>query len=352
MRHALDRLILVLPLLLATAGCAREEPLQQAQFFVLGTLVEVTLWDVDAPAADHAFATVNAELQQLHETWHAWEPSPLTEANARLARGERFSPDPALLPLLREARELALRSGELFNPALGALAALWGFHTQEPSARRAPPAASAIEAWLQDAPGMRDLRIEADGTLHSDNPRLQLDLGAYAKGVAVDRAIARLRALGIDNAIVNAGGDLRAIGTRGDRPWRIGVRHPRAEVILAALALGEDESVFTSGDYERGFEHQGRYYHHILDPRSGYPAVGLASVTVVAAQGAPADAAATALFVAGPTQWPQVARALGVTQVMLVEPDGAVQLTRALAERLQFEVDPPSLRVVDLHDAR
>jgi thiamine biosynthesis lipoprotein len=82
---------------------------------------------------------------------------------------------------------------------------------------------------------------------------VQIDLGAYAKGYAVDQAIAYLRGVGITNALVNAGGDLRAIGRRGERPWRIGIRQPRAAGVLATLELGEDESVLTSGDYERFF---------------------------------------------------------------------------------------------------
>ncbi|QKT04253.1 FAD:protein FMN transferase [Ectothiorhodospiraceae bacterium 2226] len=342
---------MALLLALALAGCTRDAPLQHAQFFVLGTLVEVTLYDVDAAAADQAFAALSTELQHLHRTWHAWEPGPLTELNAGLARGERVVADPDLLPLLRSGREWALRSGELFNPAIGGLVALWGFHAEEPAERRVPPTDAAIDDWLAEAPGMRDLIIEGD-SVRSTHPRLQLDFGAFAKGVAVDRAVARLQALGIEHAIVNAGGDLRAIGRPGDRPWRIGIRHPRAETVLAAIEVSGDESVFTSGDYERTFSHEGRLYHHILDPRRGRPAEGVASVTVVAPQGALADAAATALFVAGFEGWPAVARALDIDQVMLVDPEGRVAITPALAARIQFEFDPPALQVVPLDDTR
>ena len=183
---------------------------------------------------------------------------------------------------------------------------------------------------------MTDLELQ-DGRARTDNPRLQLDLGAFAKGVAVDRAIAALRAAGIDNAIVNAGGDLRAIGAR-ERPWRIGIRHPRAPGVLASIETRGDESIFTSGDYERYFEAEGTRYHHIIDPRSGYPARGTASLTVIHTEAATADAAATALFVAGDA-WPRTAADMGINRVMRVRADGTVEMTPAMAGRIRFETE-------------
>jgi thiamine biosynthesis lipoprotein len=173
----------------------------------------------------------------------------------------------------------------------------------------------------------------ADGTLRG-HEGVTIDLGGFAKGVAVDRAIALLHERGVDNAIVNAGGDLRAIGRRGDRPWKIGVRAPRGGGILAAIEISGDESVFTSGDYERFFDFQGRRFHHILDPRTGYPTLGLVSVTVVHDDAATADAACTALMVAGPERWPAVAKALGIRHVMVVDADGRVHIGRGTEARV------------------
>jgi thiamine biosynthesis lipoprotein len=153
-------------------------------------------------------------------------------------------------------------------------------------------------------------------------------------------AIDLLRSRGIGNAIVNAGGDLRAIGRHGNRPWRIGVRDPRGEGVLAAIDTEGDESVFTSGDYERYFVYQGRRYHHIIDPRDGYPTQGVTSVTVIHREAALADAAATALFVAGPGDWPRVAALLGVEQVMLVETSGTIQMTPEMEARTWLMPDP------------
>jgi len=183
---------------------------------------------------------------------------------------------------------------------------------------------------------MEDLIIDQQ-TLRGNNPALQMDLGGFAKGYAVDRAIERLQALGIRNAIVNAGGDLRAIGRHGKRPWHIGIRHPRKPGIIAAVDVQGDESVFTSGNYERFFDYQGVRYHHIIDPRSGYPARGTLSVTVIHPDAGTADAAATALFVAGPKGWRQVARRMGLQQVMLIDSEMRVHITPAMRKRVFFK---------------
>jgi thiamine biosynthesis lipoprotein len=262
----------------------------------------------------------------------------LGQVNAQLPSGQSFSAAPAMAEMIAEAKRLSLTSGERFNPAIGKLVSLWGFQSDEPP-RGPPPPAEEIEALVFSAPSMREVEVEGV-MLRGRNPLLRIDLGGFAKGYAVDRAIERLRELGIENAIVNAGGDLRAIGRHGERPWRIGIRAPRGEGVLAAVELDGDESVFTSGDYERHFEWEGRRYHHIIDPHTGYPAEGTTSVTVLHTEGATADAAATALFVASREEWPRVAAAMGVRHVMRVDTDGTVEMTPQMAERIRFVAEP------------
>lgn len=331
--------LLWLTITLYTAACtSQQEPLVRQQFFAFGTLVEVSLYEVQQPLAEQALAAAEADFQRMHQQWHAWHPSELTEVNRRIAEGELATVPPDLLRLITEAKRLSLLSNGLFNPAIGQLVRLWGFQQDNFSATQ-PPDSKTVYGLLRKRPSMDDLTID-DGTISSRNPAVQLDLGAVAKGFGIDRVIEHLQSLGVRNAIINCGGDLRAIGKHGNRPWRIGIRSPRGAGVLASLELGEDESVFTSGDYERFFESGGKRYHHILDPRTGYPAQQLTSVTVVHRDATTADAAATALFVAGPDDWRSVAQQLGIRYVMLVDRHGTVHMNPAMAARVQFEVDP------------
>ncbi len=328
--------ILLIFILAFLAACDHKPVAYHEQLLVFGTVVDVKLWDVEETLGRQAVARLADDFDYMHNAWHAWHPGPLGRVNQLLASGESFTLPPSILPLIQRSSELSQRSNGLFNPAIGKLTALWGFASDDPP-KGPPPSAEAIRAILDQHPAMKDIRLTGL-TIQTANPVLKLDFGAFAKGYAVDRAIDVLRELGINNAVVNAGGDLRAIGRHGDRPWRVGIRHPRAAGILASVEVEGDESIFTSGDYERYFDWQGTRYDHIIDPRSGYPAQGLSSVTVFARQADLADAAATALFVAGPNEkdWLPVARAMGVSGVMLVDDDGRIQLTPGIRERIYF----------------
>jgi len=321
-------------LTLLTTACRDEPASQHAEFYVFGTLTGVTLWDVDETQAQRAFARLQATFQRMHRDWHAWEPGELVRVNDAFARGETVTTSADIVELVRRSQELERLTGGRFNPAIGALIRLWGFHTSDYPIIGPPPESADIEALLAARPSTLDIHI--DGLqLASDNPAVQLDFGAVAKGYAIDIACAELRELGIENAIVNAGGDLRVIGSHGDRPWRIAVRAPGGGIV-GSLETGRDEAIFTSGNYERFRQEETRRYPHILDPRDGWPVEDLASVTVIADEGLLADAAATALIVAGRNGWREVANALELDQVLMIDGSGKVWMTRPIAERIEL----------------
>jgi len=327
-------------------GCSNSKEAYYEQFLGFGTLVEIKIWGVDEKTAQQAVADIQQDYEYLHRAWHAWKPGSLSRVNELLPSGEKISISPAIIPLIKKGSIYAEQSGNRFNPAIGQLIRLWGFESDD-LPKGPPPSAEAIQALLDKNPTMKDL--ELDGIeLKSRNPALRLDFGGFAKGYAVDLAIQRLQDMGINNAIVNAGGDLRAIGSHGDRSWRIGIRNPRGEGVLASVDALPDESIFTSGDYERYYDYQGKRYHHIIDPHSGYPAQGVTSVTVFDNHADHADAAATAIFVAGVNDWYKVAKQMGVSGVMLVAADGTVYMTPNLQKRIYFDVDPkPSIKLSD-----
>lgn len=325
--------VLALALLLL-AGCDRTQPVYNSRFLAFGTVNDISIVGVTRHDAEAAVAAIEEDFAAMHRAWHAWNPGPLARTNRLLAEGVRFPAPPSVLALVKLSRKLASRSDQLFNPAIGRLIALWGFHRDQPRCEGVPDKAE-IEKLVQAHPTMDDITV--DGIfLQSDNPAVQLDFGAIGKGYGIDLAVEHLRELGIENAIVNSGGDLRTIGSRGGHPWRIAIRSPSGSGTLGFVNVAGDESVFTSGDYERNCLWQGKLYHHILDPRTGYPARGTRSVTVIHDNAAEADAAATALFVAGPKAWHRIARQMGIRYVLLVDQENVVHMNPAMRRRVEL----------------
>lgn len=306
---------------------------------LFGTLVEIQIWNKNSNKARDAVAAVKKDFARMHQHWHAWRPGMLTDLNRELAAGRESEVDAFLLPLLREARTLYRTSDGLFNPAIGRLVALWGFHADTlPSGP--PPNIKAIGELVEKNPTMDDIEIRGN-RVHSRNRYVQLDLGGLGKGAAVDAGLERLKDSGISHALINAGGDLCAIGRPGDRPWRVGIARPQGKQLLASLALDGDECVFTSGTYARYRRSKDKQYSHIIDPRNGWPVEHVVSVTVIHDNGTSADAAATALAIAGPEHWRDIARKMGIRHVLLVDSNQRVQFTPSMQGRIHFETPLP-----------
>ena len=338
------RLIGLMLLSLGLLKACGEQPAQSTKIYAFGTEIDISIYGEDDEKFEHVIGQLEETFNGVNDLWHAWQPSILTKINDAIAAGENIAVDDNVATVIEQARQLADDSGHLFNPAAGKLFSLWGFEQDDWFESRPPPAQTEIDNWLTAQPTMDDIVIE-NGQLYSNNNMVKLGFGGFAKGYAVDAAIGVLQANDIHNAIINIGGDLRAIGQHGQRPWNIGIRHPRQDGVLASVQVHDNESVFSSGDYERYFEYEGERYPHILDPRTGYPANKAMSVTVIDTNAARADAAATALFVAG-SDWPHVAAEMQLQHVMLMTADGVLEMSPAMAERVKLinYQDEPVLR--------
>jgi len=241
--------------------------------------------------------------------------------------------------LLNLAKQISIQSQGAFSITLGSLNRLWGFSLPTPPT--SPPPAAEIQrlvkassACLQQMSERRWKRI---------NPECRLDFGAIAKGYAIDRGIEVLREHGIENAIINAGGDIRVIGRHGDRPWQVGLRHPRKpNDIAATLKVEGDVSIVTSGDYERSYISGGMRYHHLLDPKSGRPARRSQSATVIARNATMADGWSTALFVMGKDGLDAVEKR--DMAALLIDENGTMHTTENIESRLQLTLAAPMLR--------
>ena len=346
---------LILLAVLAVVAIASAYPQQNREhhdsFLVFGTIINVTLLDVDDKTAEKSFRRIREDLKVMHRVWHVWEPGPLMRMNQLLAYTTEFSAAPSVLELVEVAKTLAIKSHHLFNPAIGKLIALWGFHSNEQP--DTPPSDQAIQKLLKLNPTMENIKISGI-RMSNNNAAVKIDLGGVAKGFAIDRLLNYLKQQGVQNALIDTGGDLKVIGKHDNRPWKIAIRDPRVKPgdgdknknvasspqIVASLELNDNEAAFTSGDYERYFKNKknnDKHFHHIIDPRTGYPAVGTQSVTVLHNNAATADAAATALFVAGPKQWVEIAKSMNIKYVLLIDEEGKIHISSDMLKRIKLE---------------
>ena len=329
------RVLAVATFLLLTS-CESKDPLFQEQGYVFGTLVEVSVYGEPEQVARQAVGDVMQEFQRLHNMLHAWQPSELSEMNAAFANNKSVVVSAELAAILQDASTLSRQSQGLFNPAIGGLVRLWGFHSDEFKAKI--PDENQIAQWVMANPQMGDITIVI-GKASSKNRFVQVDLGGYAKGYALDRAAELLRNHGIHNALINIGGNVLALGSHGRRAWRVGIQHPRKPGALATLELHDGEAIGTSGDYQRYFMVGPVRYCHLIDPNSGYPVQDVQSVTVLAHgmhAGVMSDVASKPLFIAGVQGWTGAANRMNISEAMLVDGQGKVHLTSELQKRLEF----------------
>lgn len=323
---------------LVLLGCMPGESDHEATFHVFGTEVEVKLRSVSQAHADGAFQVLGPEFRRMHREWHPWERGALADLNRELARGGRAVTTPDLVELARAGRRFERESLGRFNPAIGALVRLWGFHTSDYPITDPPPSDEAIAEVLVQHPEMQSLVID-ERSIRSRSVGIRLDFSGLAKGLAVRQACELLAELQIRDAMINAGGDVLVCG-HTERPWRVAIRDP-AGGVLTTVEITEPLAVFTSGNYHRYGDFDGTRYAHILDPFTGRPVDQIMQATVVHADPLRADAGATALVVAGTGQWRMIAERMGLDQAIVVDADGRVEATMGLNR--SSEPGPPGV---------
>ncbi len=300
---------------------------------VMGTLCTVTLSGVEPSGAAPALEAAFAFFDRVDLVMNEWRPeSPLSALNAAAGQGWVALPGD-LCEVLAAAKAGAERTGGRFDPTWAALSDLWRFD----GSQRAPPAPAQLAARcpLVDHRGLELAPRGAGCRARLVRAGMRVGLGGLAKGWAVDQAARALRALGLEDFLLQAGGDLYAAGQRGDAPWRVAVRDPRGGPTAALGALEvRDQAFSTSGDSERYFEAGGRRYHHLIDPRTCRPAEGARSVTILARTALEAEVLSKAAMVEGGAAGVALVAAAGA-QALLVDGDGALLGSPALLERLE-----------------
>jgi len=314
-------------LIVATTACDTRKQYEHKQtFFVFGTSVNIQIQGISEKKALLAIQTIEQDFHQLNKEWHAWDKGGIvSQINKAIANNENIIVNDEVKRFIQTSQQLAKQSNYLFDPAIGKLIALWSFHSED--WQGPPPTKKQLEKWRKDRPSIKNISFVGN-SLSSTNNQVQLDFGANAKGLALKKAIKHLKNVGIKNAIVNIGGDMSAIGQNitengTKKPWQIGIQSPtNPNKIIAIAKLPSNLSIVTSGTYQRYFEWQGKRYSHLINPNTAKPADSLASVTVIHADPTLADAAATAILIAGKNNSEKIAKQMGITELLIINQQG------------------------------
>lgn len=332
-------------------------PIYHAQSYVFGTLVDITIYgETDAYAAKVS-QQISQDFQALHEQLHAWKAlksdttyphqphaGELMTLNAAFAEGALTTKlSPNMLNILQDVQRLSAQSQGLFNPAIGHLISMWGFQRDNFTAIDVDE--NTIATWVAKKPSTADISIDSSlSSAKSSNTAVKLDLGGYAKGYALDRALATLKKANIKHALINIGGNIIALGQHGDKPWRVGIQHPRQPNAIATVALPSGWAIGTSGDYQRFFTLNGMRYCHIIDPRTGYPVQHTQAVTVLvppqalsgSQAGVLSDVASKPIFIAEEAMQAQHAAQMQISDFMIINAQGHIRVSEPLAAKLTW----------------
>lgn len=321
------------------AGCGTQG-LSKRTELAMGTVVEIVVLNHGnnpsriQKAVDQAFDAIRRVEGLMSRYRPDSEISRLNEPG----RANLIRLSPQTMEVIQRSLELSKETDGAFDITVLPLEEMWRFHTQ--SAGKIPSQVQ-IDDVLKLVGFNKVIIDEDEGKVDFSQPGMKVDLGGIAKGFAVDKAIQALKKGGINNAMVNAGGDIYCVGRGKDlRGWKIGIQHPRKRGHLLAALTVSDRAVATSGDYERYVEVEGKMYSHIIDPCNGWPVSEMPmSVTVLAPDCTTADGLATAIFVLGPERGLKLLERLDdIEGVIVTSEDGRpkTMVSEGLKGKLRF----------------
>jgi len=292
---------------------------RQSQF-MLDTLVEMTVASRNEQEAHKAMSAAYEEIRRIEALLSRYRSdSQIYEVNQHAGEDKPVRVNREVAEIVQHSLQYAELTDGVFDITIAPVIDLWGIGTEHERV----PGETELQHVLQYV-DYRKIEIPGEQEIRLQEPEMKLDLGGIAKGHAVDQAIEVLQRHNISSALLNAGGDIRCIGTKPDgTPWRIGIQHPRESGILGVVQL-EDMAVATSGDYERFFFQDNIRFHHIFTPHTGNPARGCQSVTILAKTAEAADVFATAMFIMGAERGLELIEERTDIEGMTIRPDGKI----------------------------
>jgi FAD:protein FMN transferase len=309
----------------------------------MGTEIILSAWTADQRKAERAFAAGYDEVRRIEILMTDWERPGEPESDVvrinKAAGKEAVRVSAETFEVIQKALEMSRKSGGAFDITFAAMKGLWKF--DEDLDKKLPPATEITRR--RKLINWRDVVLDSKArTVKLRRPGMRLGLGGIAKGYAVDRCAAVLRGEGLADFMVQAGGDLYVAGSKGPTNWMVGVRDPRGSPrdIIARMQI-KDHAFSTAGDYERAFVLDGKRYHHIIDPATGYPATASREVTIFAPTAFLADALDDAVFILGPKKGMALVDSFPDCSTVIVDGKNQVWTSKALEGKLQ-RTGPPT----------
>jgi len=293
---------------------------------IMGTSVRVELWSDDRVAGELAAAAVMAEMHRIDHTMSPFKPeSELSRIN-REAADQAVPISQSMYDIIARSIDFSKLSGGAFDITFASVGHLYDYR------RRIKPTDEELEC-ARAAIGYRNLMLDAQArTVRFARPGVRIDLGGFAKGLAVDNGAAILRCRGVTSAIVTAGGDSRILGDRRGRPWTIGIRDPRRPGEVVAVLPLQNVALSTSGDYERFFEMDGVRCHHVIDPATGKSPSSVRSVTILAEDGLTSEGLTKSVFVLGVEKGMRLVESLESVDAVVVDAAGVLHYSSGLLD--------------------
>lgn len=324
-------------LLTVLSSCSdQKEKIYRKSQMLMDTLITISVVSGSKDNAEKAMDKAFGEISKLDAMLNFFsDKSELSEIN----RNAGISPvkvSPETLNVIEKAIYVSEKTGGAFDVTVGPVISQWNF-SKKPDR---PPHASLIKENLRLV-NYKLISINKEAsTVYLKEKDMLLDLGGIAKGYAADMAVDELKRKGIKAGLVSVAGDIKAFGAKPDRsPWLVGIKNPRPKdndnEIMATLGL-TDMAISTSGDYERYFIADGKRYHHLLDPKTGYPAEGCRSVSVMTKEGVYTDSFSTAVFILGPERGMQLLKEMGFEGI-IVDKEGKIHMTQGLGGKIEFK---------------
>jgi FAD:protein FMN transferase len=296
----------------------------QREEAIMGTRIAVELWATDPLLAQRGIDAVMADMHRTDRLMSTYKSeSQLSQVNAH-AFDWPVKVDADIIDVVEKSLEYSRLSDGIFDITYASVGYLYDFRAQlHPTDEQIAAALHAID--------YRQLQVDREAcTIRFLRPGMRIDLGGFAKGWAVDRGVEILRALGIESAMVTAGGDTRLLGDRRGKPWIVGIRDPRRDGAVVTRIPLADEAISTSGDYERYFEQDGVRHHHILVPGTGKSPSDVRSVTVIGPNATRTDGLTKPVFILGVERGMEYVRRVGDVEAVIVDNQGQVYYSPGL----------------------